>query len=390
MSYGPFDGFGYSEYNEKPSKTDLFYQNVEDIKSVLYKIFYCLIVIAFFFAILIVAVVFTCAIIWSHRSVLSDIEEKTDEILDAVNDFLSTTFSMTKDIDNSYKKAKEIHLRRMKEAGEDPSNSILFADNDDDNNGKKHHNNNNNNNNNNDDDHSYLEHFMNVLLQVIPLHDEKVIIARLTTAFDAVDAFNHMIIQANQSGIITNTSTLEYNINRVLGNDKTKEVANNAADLSIDIMKNKEKIIDEYGATKDQLKTTLTRADALINTPVMDKIIHNNNVIKGIGHLGKNVDEVLSQIIKFGHTSNAKEIAGNVVDIIGAINHFHGPKYASQVLMILANLGARTAGMDLPLSDSINGDQSRIHKIGNGGSDEIPTEEGYKKDAVDELNKWME
>lgn len=367
MSY---EGYGYSDdpmttgyykpTTREATKEEIFYENIETIKVLLYWIWVTLIIIAVGFAILIVVFVFVGSVIFLHRSTLHDIEEKVDDILDSIVLFFNQSYEFTRDMDVSYKKAKELHIQHLKNLGEDPDYYL------------------NNNDRNKFGDLSlmqnetYMGHFMNILLHVLPLHDDEAIINKITNTLDAWDAAMSMIQQANHSGIVGNTTQLEHYFNKILGNVISHHLDKKGSEFVSELMENRDSIVNEYYISKRQAIKTLSRADQLTKTPLVEKILYSNHTISGIGHLGKNVDQLMNVALTFGHTKKAKEIAQNLVDIVGATNHFHALKYASEVLKLVSDVGSRTAGIDI--------------------QKEMSEDDGehFTKDAKGEAQKWME
>lgn len=365
-----YDGFGYEDprstgylkpVNRKASQSELFYENVESIRAWAYRIWVTLIIIAVGFAILIVCAVVVASVILLHRSTLQSIEEKTDDILEQVELFLNASYTLTRDIDTNYQVAKERHLQRLKDLGE---GTILAAEGYGEDVAPDYF--------TNAKNETYIQHFMNILLHVLPLHDDKAMIEKITNTMNAWDAAMSMIQQANQTGIVGNTSMLEYHVNQVLKSDTTKEVAEKSADFVASAMSHREEIVNEYYIAKRQAGNTLDKAYKLTQTPLVDTVLHSSNTIAGLGHLGKNVDELMNAALAFGHTDQAKEIAENVVDIIGATNHFHALKYAAEVLKLVSDVGARTANINIDAEMEAD----------NG--------EHFAKDAKGEAQKWME
>jgi uncharacterized protein YoxC len=374
MSY---DGFGYTdglpsnkEYfkpvTRQATQMDLFYEDIESIRRWAYRIWATLMIIAVGFAIMIVCAVVVASVIFLHRSTLQSIEKKTDDILEQVEMFINASYELTRDLDNNYQIARDRHLEHLKSLGEE--GGILAAnweEGDDSANNLPDY-------LNNVKNETYAQHFMNILLHVLPLHDDAAMVQKITNTLNAWDAAMSMIQQANLTGIVGNTSMLEYHVNQIMESDATKRVAEKGAEFVSSAMDRREEIVNEYFVAKRQLGTTLGRADELSRTPLVDNVIHNRKTIAGIGHLGKNVDEVMNALIAFGHTNEAKDIAGNVVDIIGATNHFHALKYAAEVLKLVSDVGARTAGIDI----------QKEMNMDNG--------EHFAKDAKGEAEKWME
>jgi len=374
MSY---DGFGYTdglpsnkEYfkpvTRQATQMDLFYEDIESIRRWVYRIWATLMIIAVGFAIMIVCAVVVASVIFLHRSTLQSIEKKTDDILEQVEMFINASYELTRDLDNNYQIARDRHLEHLKSLGEE--GGILAAnweEGDDSANNLPDY-------LNNVKNETYTQHFMNILLHVLPLHDDAAMVQKITNTLNAWDAAMSMIQQANLTGIVGNTSLLEYHVNQVLNSDTTKEMAEKSADFVSSAMSHREEIVNEYYIAKRQAGNTLDKAYKLTQTPLVDTVLHSSNTIAGLGHLGKNVDELMNAALAFGHTDQAKEIAENVVDIIGATNHFHALKYAAEVLKLVSDVGARTANIN------INAEM----EADNG--------EHFAKDAKGEAQKWME
>jgi len=374
MSY---DGFGYTdglpsnkEYfkpvTRQATQMDLFYEDIESIRRWAYRIWATLMIIAVGFAIMIVCAVVVASVIFLHRSTLQSIEKKTDDILEEVEMFINASYELTRDLDNNYQIARDRHLEHLKSLGEE--GGILAAnweEGDDSANNIPDY-------LNNVKNETYAQHFMNILLHVLPLHDDAAMVQKITNTLNAWDAAMSMIQQANLTGIVGNTSLLEYHVNQVLKSDTTKEMAEKSADFVASAMSHREEIVNEYYIAKRQAGNTLDKAYKLTKTPLVDTVLHSSNTIAGLGHLGKNVDELMNAALAFGHTDQAKEIAENVVDIIGATNHFHALKYAAEVLKLVSDVGARTANINIDAEMEAD----------NG--------EHFTKDAKGEAQKWME
>jgi hypothetical protein len=374
MSY---DGFGYTdglpsnkEYfkpvTRQATQMDLFYEDIESIRRWVYRIWATLMIIAVGFAIMIVCAVVVASVIFLHRSTLQSIEKKTDDILEQVEMFINASYELTRDLDNNYQIARDRHLEHLKSLGEE--GGILSAnweEGDDSANNLPDY-------LNNVKNETYAQHFMNILLHVLPLHDDAAMVQKITNTLNAWDAAMSMIQQANLTGIVGNTSMLEYHVNQVLESDTTKKMAEKSADFVASAMSHREEIVNEYYIAKRQAGNTLDKAYKLTQTPLVDTVLHSSNTIAGLGHLGKNVDELMNAALAFGHTDQAKEIAENVVDIIGATNHFHALKYAAEVLKLVSDVGARTANINIDAEMEAD----------NG--------EHFTKDAKGEAQKWME
>jgi hypothetical protein len=314
------------------------------------------------FALLLAAAVTLTGVIVAHRSTLSDIEKKADQILEAVRIFINETYTVTKDFDSNYQRAKDIHLAKLKSMGQDSylsSNEGGMDDNVDtlEDFG-------------NVQNETYVAHFMNILLHVLPLHDDKAMIEKITNTLDGWDSLMGLIQQANRTGIVANTSVLEYHVNQVLENEKTKEVVSKGADLVEDVIDQRRQIVAEYFLAKQQAGNTLTKADALLHTPLVTSVMNKQAVLEGLAHLGVNVNEAMDDMFAFGKTKKAKDIADDIVNTIGAARHFHLLRYLSESLKLASDLGSRTAGIDL--QKEMSGDN-----------------QDFKKDAQDEAKAWL-
>jgi hypothetical protein len=324
------------------------------------------------FAIMLAAVVVLTGVIVSHYSTLSDIEKKGDQILDAVRIFINETYTVTKDLDSNYQRAKEIRIARLKSMGQDPS-IISTGDGTDGTDGTGNFFNGGKPVDELHDiqDETYVAHFMNILLHVLPLHDDAAMVEKITNTMEGWDSLMGLIKQANVSGIVANTSLLEHHVNGVLGNHKTKEVMEKSADLVEDVIDNRQKIVREYFVAKHQAENTLNKADALLQTPLVTDVMTKHAVLNGLGHLGTNLNDAMDQLLAFGHSDMAKEVSDDLINILGSAKHFHAIKYASQVLKLAADVGSRSAGIDLQKEISAD----------NG--------EDFKKDAQQEAQAWM-
>ena len=363
-----YPGFGpgkkrtpFRETTYGGNQTDYFYDNVDDIHRWVYRIWVTLVIIGMIFALLLAAAVTLTGVIVAHRSVLSELEKKAGQILEAFRIFINETYSVTKDLDSNYQRAKEIHIAKMKSMGQDSS----FLSSNEDGGGLD----------TSDDLHNiqnetYVSHFMNILLHVLPLHDDEAMVEKITNTMNGWDSLMGLIQQANRTGIVGNTSILEYHVNQVLGNEKTKEVASKGADLVEDVINRRTQIVAEYFLAKRQAGNTLSKADALLQTPLVTSIMNKQAVLEGLAHLGVNVNEAMDDLFAFGQTQKAKDIADDIVNTIGAARHFHLLRYLSESLKLASDLGSRTAGIDL--QKEMNDDN-----------------QDFKKDAQDEAKAWL-
>lgn len=364
-----YPGFGagkrrtFRETTYGGNKNDILYEDINTIRLWVYRIWLTLVIIAVIFALLLAAAVALTGVIVAHRSTLSDIEKKADQILEAVRIFINETYTVTKDLDSNYRRAKEIHIAKLKSMGQE---SFISTNGEEEEEGIY----DTLEGLDNVQNETYVSHFMNILLHVLPLHDDKEMIEKITNTLQGWDSLMGLIQQANLTGIVANTSILEYHVNQVLSNEKTKEVASKGADFVEDVIDQRRQIVAEYFLAKRQAENTLTKADNLLQTPLITSVMNKQAVIEGLGHLGINLNEAMDDLFAFGKTQKAKDIADDIVNTIGAARHFHLLRYLSEALKLASELGSRTAGIDL--QKEIAGDN-----------------QDFKKDAQDEAKAWL-
>jgi hypothetical protein len=329
-------------------------ENFRDIQSIKQYLFRLLVIGGFLFLIFVGAVaalLYFSFEVAAHRSTLEDIEKQTEQALLFLMEVLNSTNEVTRDITDSYVRAKMAHQRNVGRITEEDYQAYL-SDNGDVTSTPT--------STSTDDpfidqDHeseSYTAHFMHILLQALPLQDEDEMTSRFKNFFDGFDSFMCMLGEANRTGLVSNTTLMESRINRALYSNEAQHLATQGADLASRAMTHSDELVRGFLATNHSIAHVLGRLDELSRTKLADVLLENkHDVLKGIGHLGEESYDALHETMKFVKSEEGKKLMGDAEDIVDALNRFHTAKKATQVLQFLLTFGSRTLNIDVDLED---------------------------------------
>lgn len=327
-------------------------ENFMDIRKIRDYLFRLLIIGCFLFLIFVGAVaalLYFSFEVAAHRRTLENIEEQTEQALIFLMDVLNSTSEVTRDITSVYSRARMAHRRNVGKITQEEYDVYLS------NNGiNTPASSNDPFSNENHDNETYATHFMHILLRSLPLEDEDKMVVRFRNFFDGVDSLMHMFEEANRTGLISNTTLIENQINRMLYSSQAHHLAIQGADFTSRAMTNSDAIVQGFLNTNHSIMRVLGRLDELSRTKLVSVLLENkHDVLNGIGHLGKESYEALHETMNFVKSDEGKKLLGDAEDIVDALNRFHTAKRATQVLQFLLAFGSRTLNIDIDDDDEV-------------------------------------
>jgi hypothetical protein len=181
-----------------------------------------------------------------------------------------------------------------------------------------------------------------VLLNVIPLHNEELLEAKLAHFMNGIDSGMVMLTQALNASLIPNTARLEGNINGVMENEHTKAAYVKVTDLVSGGVDNEASIYEEYQEVKQKTQQTIDRLGILAQSPLVTRVLYDEKTLEDIISLAKAADVFLDNAVKYSKTDTAHELAEGADQIIQSINDFHTIRHVSDMVNLLYHFAART------------------------------------------------
>lgn len=181
-----------------------------------------------------------------------------------------------------------------------------------------------------------------IILNVIPLHNEELLEAKLTRVMNGFDSGMVMLTQALNASLVPNTARLEGNINDVLEKEQTKKAYDKITNMVSLGSDNKEGIYKEYQAVKNKTQQTIDRLNILAKSPLVTRVLYDEQTLEDLVSLAKAADLFLENAVKYSKTDTAHELAEGTDKIIQSINDFHTIRHVSDMFNLLYHFAART------------------------------------------------